>query len=122
MKHLLLVSFILLCSCQSTTSKKEQENETVSIPLQEELRPDSISESEPIPIEEEQEQSPKAMSSVLQPIPRDISIGEAISPALLSMHTEYDYYPLSTTEVKITVANHSRQGYIWKRLQPCLLR
>lgn len=113
MKHLLLVSLILLCSCQSATSKKEQENETVSIPLQEELRPDSISESEPIPIEEEQEQSPKAMSSVLQPIPRDIPIGKAISPALLSMHTEYDYYPLSTTEVKITVANHSRQGYIY---------
>lgn len=38
-------------------------------------------------------------------------MGEAVSPALLSMKTEYDYYPLSTTEVKITVTSYSQQEY-----------
>lgn len=55
MKHLLLVSLILLSSCHSTTSKKGQEFETDSIPQQEELCPDSISETEPVSLEEKQE-------------------------------------------------------------------
>ena len=111
MKHLLLISLILLYSCHSTTSKKGQEYETDGIPQQEELCPDSISETEPISLEKEQEKSPQAISLILQPVPRDIPIGEAISTALLSMRTEYDYYPLSTTEVKITVTNYSQQEY-----------
>ena len=111
MKHLLLISLILLYSCHSTTSKKGQEYETDGIPQQEELCPDSISETEPISLEKEQEKSPQAISLILQPVPRDIPIGEAISTALLSMKTEYDYYPLSTMEVKITVTNYSQQEY-----------
>lgn len=112
MKHLLLVSLILLSSCHSTTSKKGQDNEADSILLQEELHPDSIFKSEPIPTEEEQGQSSGTTAFVLQPVPRDIPTGEAISPVLLSMQTEYDYYPLSTTEVKVTVTSHSQQEYI----------
>lgn len=111
MKHLLLISLILLYSCHSTTSKKGQEYETDGIPQQEELCPDSISETGPISLEKEQEKSPQAISLILQPVPRDIPIGEAISTALLSMKTEYDYYPLSTMEVKITVTNYSQQEY-----------
>lgn len=112
MKHLLLVSLILLSSCHSTTSKKGQDNEADSILLQEELHPDSNFKSEPIPTEEEQGQSSETTAFVLQPVPRDIPTGEAISPVLLSMQTEYDYYPLSTTEVKVTVTSHSQQEYI----------
>lgn len=111
MKHLLLISLILLYSCHSTTSKKGQEYETDGIPQQEELCPDSIFETEPISLGKEQEKSPQAISLILQPVPRDIPIGEAISTALLSMKTEYDYYPLSTMEVKITVTNYSQQEY-----------
>lgn len=112
MKHLLLVSLILLSSCHSTTSKKGQEFETDSIPQQEELHPDSVLKSEPVPTEEEQEQPSGTASFVLQPVPRDIPTGEAINPDSLSMQTEYDYYPLSTTtEVKIIIANHSHYKY-----------
>lgn len=111
MKHLLLVSLILLCSCHSTTSKKGQENGTDSIQWQEELRPDSLSETEPIPMEEEQGKSPKAISPVLQPVSRDIPIGENINPDSLFMRTEYNYYPLSTTEVKVIITNRSHYKY-----------
>lgn len=111
MKYLLLTSLILLYSCHSTTSKRGQEYEINSIPQQEELCPDSISETEPISLGEKQEKSPKAISAILQPIPRDIPTGEAISPDSLSMKTEYDYYPLSTTKVKVTITNHSHYEY-----------
>lgn len=81
MKHLLLASLILLCSCHSTTSKKGQENDTDSIRQQENLYADSVSESKTIHLDS------------------------------LSMQAEYDYYPLSTTEVKIIITNHSRYEY-----------
>ena len=45
----------------------------------------------------ETKQPSHTTSFVLQPTPRNIPTGEAISSALLSMKTEYDYYPLSTT-------------------------
>lgn len=110
MKHLLLVSLILLSSCHSATSKKGQKFETDSIPQQEELCPDSISETEPVSLEEKQEKSSKAIP-ILQPVPRDIPTGEAISSDSLSMKTEYDYYPLFTTKVKVIITNHSHYEY-----------
>ena len=111
MKHLLLISLILLYSCHSTTSKKGQEYETDGIPQQEELCLDSISETEPISLGKKQEKSPQAISLILQPVPRDIPTGEAINPDSLSMQTEYDYYPLATTEVKVIITNHSHFEY-----------
>lgn len=60
---------------------------------------------------DKKKETSETISFELKPIPRDIPTGETISPALLSMQTEYDYYPLSTTEVKLTVTNHSRQEY-----------
>lgn len=111
MKHLLLISLILLYSCHSTTSKKGQEYETDGIPQQEELCPDSISETEPISLGKKQEKSPQAISLILQPVPHDIPTGEAINPDSLSMQTEYDYYPLATTEVKVIITNHSHFEY-----------
>ena len=59
----------------------------------------------------ETKQPSHTTSFVLQPTPRNIPTGEAISSALLSMKTEYDYYPLSTTEVKMIVTNYSQQEY-----------
>ena len=69
-----------------------QENEADSILLQEELYPDSIFKFKPIPTKEEQEQPSETTSFVLQPIPRDIPTGEAVSPTSLSLQTENDYY------------------------------
>ena len=76
------------------------------------MYPDSIIKFKPIPTKEELEQPSETTSFVLQPIPRDIPTGEAVSPTSLSMQTEYDYYPLSTTEVKLTVTNYSQQEYM----------
>lgn len=53
----------------------------------------------------------QSVNIVLSPIPRDIPQGEAINPDSLSMRAEYDYYPLSTTEVKVFITNHSGYEY-----------
>lgn len=69
MKHLLLISLILLYSCHSTTSKKGQEYETDGIPQQEELCPDSISETEPISLEKNKRNHHKQYPSYCNPFP-----------------------------------------------------
>lgn len=42
---------------------------------------------------------------------RDIPLGEPLSPEELSMHTEFDYYPLSAKEIKLEITNHSGKKY-----------
>lgn len=74
-------------------------------------RADSISNPVPDSTEEEQGQLSGTVSAVLQPVPRDIPTGESINPDSLSIQTEYDYYPLSATEVKIIITNHSHYEY-----------
>ena len=45
------------------------------------------------------------------PVCRDIPLGESLSPEELSMHTEFDYYPLSAKEIKLEITNHSGKKY-----------
>lgn len=63
-----------------------------------------------IPIEESG-QSLRPISLAPQPVPRNIPTGEAINPDSLSIKAEYDYYPLSTTKVKVIITNLSRYKY-----------
>lgn len=60
---------------------------------------------------EKQEQLSGTMTYKLKPIPRDIPTGQAINPDSLSMRTEYDYYPLSTTKIKVIITNLSHHEY-----------
>ncbi|WP_458410133.1 immunoglobulin-like domain-containing protein [Bacteroides congonensis] len=113
MKYLLVLFFTIFYSCHSATSKKEQDKEADSIRSQKmevgtEMKKDSVSlerapEASKEPIQTE--------TTVLQPVPREIPIGEKISPALLSMQAEYDCYPLSTAKVKVTITNYSHAEY-----------
>ena len=176
MRHLLLVSLTLLCSCYSGSSKKGQKDKRDSICLQKELyalhkyvdsiikidtilqqrfhcfgaglTKDKISidfqdipedsfeffksafkkeivdspllefnimtditmDIEIIPTTEAKQPS-QSTSFVLRPVSRNIPTGKNLNPDSLSMHAEYARYPLSTTEVKIAVFNHSQQKY-----------
>ena len=59
----------------------------------------------------EAKQPSQSTSFVLRPVSRNIPTGKNLNPDSLSMHAEYARYPLSTTEVKIAVFNHSQQKY-----------
>lgn len=176
MKHLLLVSLTLLCSCYSGSSKKGQKDkrvvfvckknymlyismwiallkltpfcnncfhcfgagltkdkisidfqdipedsfeffksafkkEIVDSPLLEfNIMTDITMNIEIIPTTEAKQPS-QSTSFVLRPVSRNIPTGKNLNPDSLSMHAEYARYPLSTTEVKIAVFNHSQQKY-----------
>ena len=62
-------------------------------------------------IKEEIPQTSQSTTQILHPVPRNIPTEKNVNPDSLSMHTEYASYPLSTTEVKIAVFNHSQQKY-----------
>ena len=48
---------------------------------------------------------------VIVPYCNDIPTGKEISSALLSMRTEYDYYPLPTNEITVFITNKSGREY-----------
>lgn len=48
---------------------------------------------------------------VIVPYCNDIPTGKEISSALLSMRTEYDYYPLPTNEITVVITNKSGREY-----------
>lgn len=79
-----------------------------------ELSSDSVLREKTSPVDSLKTQpkdSSQTVSFELKPIPREIPKGETISSDLLSMQTEYDYYPLSTTEVNVIITNHSHFEY-----------
>lgn len=61
------------------------------------------------PKQENSSQDPSS-STIGQP-KKEEEYETAISPDSLSMDTEYDYYPLSTAEVKVIITNHSHNEY-----------
>lgn len=85
MKQILFLFLIALCSCPSAVSKKGQKNEADSI-----IERDTIAR--------QHTHCPEANR-------------EAINPDSLSMQAEYEYYPLSATEVKVIITNHSHYEY-----------
>lgn len=60
------------------------------------------------PKQEKASQDPSS-STIGQPKKEEYDT--AISPDSLSMDTEYNYYPLSTAEVKVIITNHSHNEY-----------
>lgn len=103
MKKTLLLLLITVCSCHSITSKKGQENDSI-------FECDTLLQQQVVSLEESK-QSPPLSNPTLQPVARNIPTGEAIDPDSLSMKTEYDYYPLSATKIKVIITNHSHYEY-----------
>ena len=54
---------------------------------------------------------PRPVAMVLEPVARDIPVGRPLSADSLSMRTEYDYYPIATSKVKVFITNRANQKY-----------
>ena len=54
---------------------------------------------------------PRPVAMVLEPVARDIPVGRPLSADSLSMRTEYDYYPVATSKVKVFITNRANQKY-----------
>jgi len=113
---ILFLTCIFIAGCASKSKQKEKDtseasmnntverNDTLEL-LSNNQQEVTIKESE------NQEQLSETMTYKLEPIPRDIPTGQTISPDSLSMRTEYDYYPLSTTKIKVIINNLSHYEY-----------
>lgn len=92
-----LCFFFVSCTCQPSSKNNEEENFTNCA--------DGVKDSLKAIVVD--------TTFILYPnlLTEKGSNGEAINPDSLSIKTEYDYYPLSTTEVEIVITNHSHYEY-----------
>lgn len=54
---------------------------------------------------------PQPVAMVLEPVVRDIPVGRPLSADSLYMHTEYDYYPVATSKVKVIITSRANREY-----------
>ena len=54
---------------------------------------------------------PQPVAMVLEPVVRDIPVGRPLSADSLYMHTEYDYYPVATSKVKVFITSRANREY-----------
>lgn len=108
---LLIVFMIILTGCHGGKRKKEtypvnatalQENTAT---LQKETVADTVKSTIV------RQDTGEVFIPVIVPYCNKIPTGKEISPALLSIHAEYDYYPLPTNEITIFVTNKSSKEY-----------
>lgn len=108
---LLIVFVIILTGCHGGKRKKEtypvnatalQENTAT---LQKETVADTVKSTIV------RQDTGEVFIPVIVPYCNNIPTGKEISPALLSIHAEYDYYPLPTNEITIFVTNKSSKEY-----------
>lgn len=108
---LLIVLMIILTGCHGGKRKKEtypvnaaalQENTAT---LQKETAADTVKSTIV------RQDTGEVFIPVIVPYCNNIPTGKEISPALLSIHAEYDYYPLPTNEITIFVTNKSSKEY-----------
>lgn len=87
-----LISWFFLFGCTGKADKRQEFTETDSLNMLPEQQMETIEQS-------------------FESVCRDIPLGEPIPPEELSMHTEFDYYPLSAMEIKFAITDYTDKQY-----------
>lgn len=108
---LLFVPYIAVSCSGNKQQGKAEITGTDSLPVQEVKAKiaDTITTDSLKTINVNPEHEP--LDFVIEPICRSRYEGEEISPELLSIKTEYDYYPLSSKSVNLIICNRSEKEY-----------
>lgn len=108
---LLIVFVIILTGCHG--GKREKETYPVNAAALQEntatLQKETVADTVKSTIV--RQDTGEVFIPVIVPYCNNIPTGKEISPALLSIHAEYDYYPLPTNEITIFVTNKSSKEY-----------
>ena len=109
----ILVLFFIIASCNENKKHSKADNYTTDSILAQEML---SKEYDKIPITDTMKTTPVKsnhgpLDFVIEPICRSRYEGEEISSALLSIKTEYDYYPLSSKSVNLIICNRSEKEY-----------
>lgn len=75
-----------------------------------EVTDDTLAAEEP-DTETSTDTPPQPVAMVLEPVARDIPSGRPLSADSLYMHTEYDYYPVATSKVKVFITSRANREY-----------
>lgn len=102
--------------CVGCTGKRKAQSdvalvkETPSVVQSPEVTVDTLAAEDP-DTETSEDNPSQPRSMVLEPVARDIPSGLPLSADSLSMRTEYDYYPVATSKVKVFITNRANQKY-----------
>ena len=102
--------------CAGCTGKRKAQSdvalvkETPPAVQSPEVTDDTLAVEEP-DTETSTDNLPRPVAMVLEPVARDIPVGRPLSADSLSMRTEYDYYPVATSKVKVFITNRANQKY-----------
>lgn len=107
---------VVCVMCVGCTGKRKAQSdvalvkETPSVVQSPEVTVDTLAAEEP-DTETSEDNPSQPRSMVLEPVARDIPSGLPLSADSLSMRTEYDYYPVATSKVKVIITSRANREY-----------
>ena len=109
---LLFVLTMLLTGCNNVGKRQTESSHADTVTLQADtVMPQKETVADTVLADTARHDSAEVSIPVIVPYCNDIPTGKEISHALLSMRTEYDYYPLPTNEITVFVTNKSGGEY-----------
>ncbi|WP_299231423.1 immunoglobulin-like domain-containing protein [uncultured Bacteroides sp.] len=109
---LLFVLIMLLTGCNNAGKRQTESCHADSVTLRADtvmLQKETVADT--ILADTARHDSAEVFIPVIVPYCNDIPKGKEISPTLLSLRTEFDYYPLPTNEITVFITNKSGREY-----------
>ena len=111
---LMIAGCISFISCTGTDKSRQNEFPEKTVPKVihafEETN-DTLVERNEDPTKDSVSVESQPVTMVLKPVVRDIPSGHPIDTDSLSMYTEHDSYPVSVSEVKLYITNHTEREF-----------
>lgn len=109
---LLFVLTMLLTGCNNVGKRQTESCDADTVTLQADtVMPQKETVADTILADTMRHDSAEVSIPVIVPYCNDIPTGKEISPALLSLRTKFDYYPLPTNEITVFITNKSGREY-----------
>ncbi|MDN0053136.1 energy transducer TonB [Bacteroides caecigallinarum] len=109
---LLFALIMLLTGCDNAGKRQTESPNTDAVTLRADtVMPQKETAADTVLADTARHDSAEVSIPVIVPYCNDIPTGKEISPALLSLRTEFDYYPLPTNEITVFITNKSGRDY-----------
>lgn len=109
---LLFALIMLLTGCNNAGKRQTESSNTDAVTLRADtVMPQKETAADTVLADTMKHDSAEVFIPVIVPYCNDIPTGKEISPALLSLRTEFDYYPLPTNEITVFITNKSGREY-----------
>lgn len=111
---LLFALIMLLTGCDNAGKRQTESSNTDAVTLRADtVMPQKETAADTVLADTMRHDSAEVFIPVIVPYCNGIPTGKEIIPALLSLRTEFDYYPLPTNEITVFVTNKSGREYTY---------